>query len=741
MDYIKTYKSFINSHYLTEGIRMTAGILIPAFVMSYFNMLATGIVLSLGALFVSITDSPGPIHHRRNGMLVCIASLIIVVILTGLAYHSPVLLGVFLIIACFFFSMINVYGARAASIGIASLIVLTINVGHGLKTPLEVFEQAGLMGIGGLWYITFSLLLYNFRPYRLAQQALGDCMQEIAAYLRIRADFFNKGVDYDSTYRRLLSQQAVVQQKQEMLSELIFKTRSIVKDSTHMGRVLVMIYLDGADIFERIMMSHQKYSLLHDYFDDTDILNDLHHIALKLGNELDEIGIALKSGRPSSTNPNLAEQIAKVKDKREQLRLTYLKPDNIEGFISLRRIIENIQDLAERLQTLHLYTTYDRSIKKKRLKEADYQLFISSQEITPHVFFDNLTFKSDIFRHSIRLSIAILAGYLVSFFFHVGHSYWILLTIVVIVKPAYSLSKQRNRDRLAGTAAGVIIGLGIVFLIHNNTVLLCIMVMFMAGTYSFLRKNYFISVLLMTPYLVLFYHLLNPNEFNTLLKDRLIDTAIGSAIAFVASSFLLPSWERERIKELMANMVEEVKNYFSVIAGSFSGELISNNQQQVARKNALVALANLSDAFNRMLSEPKSRQTGIESLHRFVVLHHMLTSYIATLAHYIRMQTIPYKSDDFIKVAEDIKQYFTNAVAYLNHHEAVDETISHKESLRVLNDKVNALLQKRKEEIQAGNLETSTKKTLFDLKSIVDQFNLIYNVAVDINKLAQAYIK
>ncbi len=63
---------------------MTAGILIPAFVMSYFNILPAGIIVSLGALFVSGTDSPGPIHHRRNGMLCCIASIFIVVIVTGL---------------------------------------------------------------------------------------------------------------------------------------------------------------------------------------------------------------------------------------------------------------------------------------------------------------------------------------------------------------------------------------------------------------------------------------------------------------------------------------------------------------------------------------------------------------------------------------------------------------------------------------------------------------------------------
>jgi uncharacterized membrane protein (TIGR01666 family) len=737
MTYLKAYKSYINSQYFTEGIRMTAGILIPAFVMSFFGMLPTGIILSLGALFVSVTDSPGPIHHRRNGMLCCIASVFIVVVLTGLVSKSPVLLGFFLVAAGFFFSMINVYGARAASIGIASLLALTLNIDHGAKTPFNLWEQSVLMCIGGLWYICFSLLLYKFRPYRLIQQALGDYIQQTAEYLRIRANLYKKNVDYESTYTSLLQQQGVVQQKHNMLTELIFKTRSIVKDSTNVGRVLVMIHLEVADIFESIMMSHQRYSLLHQYFDSTDILDDYHSLALELADQLDEVGIAVKSGRPSSFNTNLREHVSKTREKREQLRLNYLKPDNIEGFISLRRILENIEDLAERLQILHQYTSYKRPVKKGEIKREEYKKLVTTEHISPGLFFDNLTFKSEIFRHSVRLSIAIIIGNLVSVFFKIGHSYWILLTIVVIVKPAYSLTKKRNKDRLAGTVAGVLIGLGVLYLVHNNIALLCIMIIFMAASYSFIRTNYFMSVLLMTPYLLLFYHLLHPTEFKSLLKDRVIDTAIGSAIAFGASLFLLPTWEREKITPLMIEMLTQAKNYFSVTADLLTGKL-SISQQQLARKNALVALANLSDAFNRMLNEPKNRQTEVEKVHRFVVLSHVLTSYIATLAHYLKMKTDTYNKEEFIDVAEDIQQYLTNALGYLKQEDQALENIRSKDALHKLNDKVNKLLQKRKEEIQQGQLETKTKTTLFDLKSVVDQFNLIYNVVGDINKISRS---
>lgn len=203
-----------------------------------------------------------------------------------------------------------------------------------------------------------------------------------------------------------------------------------------------------------------------------------------------------------------------------------------------------------------------------------------------------------------------MAGFIVASALNIGHSYWVLLTIVVILKPAFSLTKKRNSDRLAGTFAGVLIAIVIMYLVNNNTALLAFLVIFMAGGYTFMRTNYFMSVLLMTIYLLIFYHLLNPNDFKILLKDRIADTLIGSFIAFAASNFLFPSWERKNFKPLMIAMLSDIKDYFSVTAEAFSGKEIDPSAKQLARKNALVALANLSDAFNRMLSEPKSQQQG-----------------------------------------------------------------------------------------------------------------------------------
>ena len=272
---------------------MTVGILLPAFILTYFDHLNIGVIVSTGALCISVTDNPGPIHHRRNGMLVAVVGICSMTFLTGLVVSSPLLIGLLLVVASFIFSMLGVYGARAGGIGIASLLVIILNTQPTTQVG-SISLNALYMTAGGLWYMCFSLLLYNFRPYKLTQQAIGEYIQTIADYLRIRAELYTKNVNYEETYKKLLQHQAIVQEKQTLISDLLFKTRDIAKETTHIGRILLMLFLDVNEMFDRIMNSYQRYSILHEYFDETGILEKYKNAGILLANELEEIGLAVK---------------------------------------------------------------------------------------------------------------------------------------------------------------------------------------------------------------------------------------------------------------------------------------------------------------------------------------------------------------------------------------------------------------------------------------------------------------
>ena len=735
MDYRKEYRRFITGHYFSDGIRITVGIVLPAIVLNYFDLLSIGIALSLGAMCASTTDTPGPIHHRRNGMLICTGAVIVVAFLTGLLSAYPWWMGTLIVIFCFVFCMIGVFGARAISVGVAALLIMVLTIDRPMSGT-ELLLHVLYLTAGGVWYMLLSLVLYSIRPYKLTQQALGECISITSGYLRVRALFYNASVNYDEVYKQMLEQQVKVEQSQNLVSELLFKNRTVIKESIPTGRILMMIFLDIQDLFEKTITSFQDYQLLHSYFDNTDILQKFQAIIYAIANELDEIGLAVQSGHAARENETLQEAVQQLKTQYEHFRDARHTAENLEGLISLRQILQSIEDIAARLVTLQLYTTFDKKKIKNTDKKIDDAGLVNTQNISWALLRDNLTFDSNTFRHAVRVSVATVAGYIFSRYLSIGHSYWILLTIIVILKPTYSLTQKRNYQRLWGTAGGALVALLLLYFIQNKTVLFSCMLVLMIGTYSFLRSNYLIGVLFTTAYVLVLFHLVYDSNLKTIFTDRLIDTGIGSLIAFLANFFIVPAWEKEKIKDYMLLALENNIAYFRNVSAAFTGKPVTITEYKKTRQNAFVALANLSDAFSRMLDEPKFIQYNRQQIHRFVVLNHTLTSHIATLSHYVLPLSAKYASADFNSIIHaDLVQLQTANDILKNGKEIKDvgtSAIPHK-----INERLNDLLYKRKQELNNKLYETETRKSLGELKSVVDQFNLISSIAEDLKKLSK----
>ncbi len=735
----RAYKNFINGRFLNEGLRITAGIVLPSFLMNVFNLLPVGLVMSVAALCTSVADNPGPVKHRRNGMLANSLVITTLSILVHLVFPSHVALGLLILFSGFLFSMLTIYGARASSIGISALIILVLN----LEAPLQgkqVWLNALYTFAGGTWYMVYSLLLYRIRPYKIIQQVMGDFVISISDYFRSRSYFYSQNPQYDTIYQHLLEKQVFVEQQQNILSDLLFKTRTIVRESTHTSRVLLKIYLDVSDLLEAVMTTYQQYDILHKRFDETGIMEEFRHIIISLSDELYEIGLSLKGGDQSVIQTDFLDELKKTREHFESLRQTFMKDDKIDDFISLGRILQNLEDLGKKIYELHHYTSYDRKIRRHEKASLNFDTFTVSEDIRPSLFFNNLNFRSNVFRYALRVAVALLLGFIIGLNFDFGHSYWILLTIVVILKPAYSLTKKRNKDRMIGTILGVLIGVIILYAVHDKTALLVLMIVLMTGSYVFLRTNYFLAVILMTPELLIFFHLLAPGSIVNVLTDRVVDTAIGSAIAFLVNLFLVPAWERSAIKNYMVSMLEANERYYTIVANAFtSSDQVNMEVIRLTRRDVLVALANLSDAFNRMLSEPKRYQAGIESIHRFVVLNHTLTSHLATLSYYLQSRNNTFRSGDLLPVIENTRLHFSNSTHFLNGEEGASIQ-PNKGPLKMINQYSQELLEKRKVEIQAGILESATKKRLVEVKSVTDQFNYIFGIAASISKSSHELI-
>jgi uncharacterized membrane protein YccC len=221
------------------------------------------------------------------------------------------------------------------------------------------------------------------------------------------------------------------------------------------------------------------------------------------------------------------------------------------------------------------------------------------------------------------------------------------MTIIIIMKPAFSLTKQKNYDRLTGTIAGGIVGLLLLYFIQDKTVLFVLIIFFMLGTYTFKILNYIVMVIFLTPYVLILFHFLGLGALNVA-SERLLDTAIGSGLAALGSYFLFPQWESGQLRNYMADVLKANIHYLQKLKDLFSGNEVSTLQYKLVRKELFVSTANLSGALHRMLSEPKSKQKHRKQIYEFVVLNHVLSSNVASLTAEM-IQQEPAELKEFLK--------------------------------------------------------------------------------------------
>ena len=446
---------FFYSQAFADGLRATLAIVLPALIGSYTNHFDMGLTISLGAMVVSLTDAPGPLIHKRNGMMACAAFAFIIAVVTAFARVNVYSLGIEIVAVTFLFSMFTVYGARASSVGNGAVLIMILTMDKPIATNAIIPHALLILG-GGIFYLLLSLLLHAIRPYRNAQRALGDCIREIAGYLSIRADFYNTHTDLDVDYKRLVSQQIIVNDKQDAVRELFFKTRQIVEESTDTSRKLIFTFVKTVDLFEDITASYYNYHLLREKFGSSGALGLIHTLLKKIVQELNTVGIAIET----------ATGFRKSFDYESEVRQLKVEVDALTGFdkadkLVLKKIIVNIRNLFSDLITIEEY--FERDIVRKK-SQGNHSHFISHQPLHPNIIWNNLSLPSSSFRHAVRVCVACSAGYLLTKLFAYGaHSYWILLTIAFILKPAFSLTKQRNVQRILGTVAGAAIGIAILF--------------------------------------------------------------------------------------------------------------------------------------------------------------------------------------------------------------------------------------------------------------------------------------
>ncbi|HEY9259217.1 FUSC family protein [Chitinophaga sp.] len=731
---INNIKNFLYSYHFSNGMRTTISVVVPSLVFAWFDQLGLGIAMSMGALCTALSDVPGTIIHKRNGLIISTGLIFLTALGTGLLIPYTIPMAIWIAGCCFMFAMLLVYGNRGGNIGTGCLLVMVSILGETQLTPQLTLLHASMVLLGSIWYAILALTLWQIRPYLNVQQALGDCIIQTARYLETRANFYTPGVNVADNYKAVLEQQVIVNEKQENVRELLLKRRSAQQGTTSINKSMVLIFLDMVDLQEQIMASQTDYNALQADFKDEDILGKFHALILEFTEELRNIGMAVASGQRSLPKTNLKFEMEKVKQSISNITLKLPTLKERTRTIPLTNILQNLQDMAQRIYNLHRLTRLERLKDESIDPKLELSKFTTRQKYDFETFRDNLTFKSHIFRHAIRVSLATVAGYGLGMAFHLDRVYWILLTIVVILKPGFGLTKSRSIQRLIGTVTGALFAAGLLYITHNNTVIFIVMLLCILGAYSFMSFQYTLSVFFVTPFIIFLLHFLHPSDLYNV-TQRVLDTFVGGGIAFFANMLLWPTWEHNFLPDYMKKMMEANRKYFELVMRAYSNEQVTVTDLKLARKDTYVASANMMSAFQRMLSEPKSKQKNGSQVYHYVVLNHTFTSHTATLAAYSMHHGVQFPRPEYREITDYLLHYMDQLTLMIDPATSGSASLSPQvHAFERLDHHLEDLVHKRQQEINEGQGPTPIRDEMLETKQVHDQLMAILSLVKDMCK-------
>ncbi|MES2259849.1 MAG: FUSC family membrane protein [Pseudomonadota bacterium] len=639
MHYALNLRTFFYSHYFYLGLRFGAGLVGVTVVALQFADIAVAMTVCIGALCTALMDMPSPLRHKFNEMLASVLLCSAVTLLISLCAPVPWLLTAMLVLVSFFASMMVVYGKKSMPLQLATLFIMTMSMDH-VMTARQSLVHAGLFLLGGVAYLAYAMAVAWVLRHRIKQQVLAEALFELAAYIDIKADFYDTRYNLTEQFNKLVRHQSLLADRQQASRDLILRSHQDEKDA-----VVVQIHVCMLDLYELILSTHTDYAQLRLHLADAPVLATLHDLAYKAARDIESVAYAVTRKRPSFAQIDYAPeldaldaQIAAMQDaaataKPAQEALAVLRAQRNK----LRAVAGKIGELHAASQKAHDGTPF--------WIDADMQPFLSQQRYELQLMLSHLRMDSPIFRFSLRVALAIAAGLAVGDLLpYAAHSYWIVLTIVIILKPSFSMTRQRRGDRIIGTVAGCVATALILKFVDYTPALIALLVLATVATPAFIYLRYRYAATTVSIMILLQMHLIAPGNPG-LIAERLTDTFIGAAVA-TAFSFVLANWEYQSLPRLIRQVLDMNLRYMQASFELLQGQCRNDFTYRIERKRLMDSLAALSAALVRMLDEPASKRRAVEDINLFIVQNYLLVAHVAALRAILRRHARDIPADE-----------------------------------------------------------------------------------------------
>jgi len=735
--HIQNIRNFIYSSDFLKSVMVTIGIVVPILIGLQLEQLPYFLAISIGVFLSSGSDVPGSRKHKSIGILIAAAiAAVATIIITYSAAYIYLLIPIMALLI-FGISYISVYGFRASLISFAGLLAIVLSFAHQ-QVGAEIFINAMFIGIGGIWYLLLSTIFHPILQKRQISNRLTDCFQLTAKYIHIRGELALASQKESDLKNQLFDLQVNLNDIHESLRELLLTERQSSGFSNYKRKQL-LIFIELIDILELSMANPANYEQINNLFkNQLQFVNPFIELIFQIANRLDQMAELMQKGKKLPQSNDLAPMIEKCRESIQAYVKEVRLPKAREGALLLHNLLDYEENQLQKIQSVERVFYDLENQSTVRLKNKEGKQFISQQDYDFNILRENFSFKSPIFKHAVRLTIAMLLGYGIGTYFSLQNTYWILLTIVVIMRPGYTLTKERSKHRLYGTLIGSAIAAVIVLITQNTYTYAVLSVLSLTLALSFIQKNYRTSSIFVTTSIVFIYALINPNAFEVI-QFRVVDTLLGASIAFAAGSFLWPAWESYSINNTIIQTLRANRKYLSEINRYYHHPL-GLTEYKLARKDAFLEMGNLNAAFQRMNQEPKSQQENIGKINEIVSLNHTFLAAMAALGTFIVNRKHEKISEDLEIILKTVDTNLRQALQSLLHKIQTENTATQQleEAYQHLEAKFENLVAIRTQELEEEEykpIDPEFRKHLQATRLITDQLKWLVTISGNLKKV------
>jgi len=619
----------------------TIACLATPFVLAGYPFFA--VALALGALAGALSETDDHPKGRIKSMLLKVIAFGVASVSVSILEPYPLLLGIGLSLSTFVYLLIGGLSERYRGVTFGTILV-GIYAMIGASSSPAWYWQPVLLTTGALVYGLFSLLLLFLHPWRLLDEQLARGFLALAKYMELKAGLFPSDEKTQAKVRnRLALQNVKVVAALDQCRDVLNSYRDSLPDDEPLLPYLRTFMLLQS-LHERAASSHERYDVLSQEAGNREMLEGFGQMLLQLSVAVRQYGRSLLTGVPYRHPASLDWLINVLKD-----RLALIETNN-RAPLSL--LFDNLDRSHRSLK--HLDDEQGRTVAPRLARDT---------RTLVQRFKDQLTWENPRMRHAVRLSLCFLVGFGISQQFQLRKGEWIVLTCLFVLQPNYSETRRRLYQRILGTLGGVIGGVLLIQLLPTIPGELVFLIASAFFFFFWLKKNYSRSVIFITTFVLCAFNLVS-RQGEALMLPRIVDTLIGSALAYLSVRLFWPSWQYKRVPELLDTALHKNAAYLRAILEEYRRSPTADDlPYRIARRAAHRADNALVIAWRDMLSEPLKKREMMDRAFELTFLNHTLLSYISAFgAHRYQQKDagVPALSDEVLLVLDAASESLKN---------------------------------------------------------------------------------